>query len=128
MTEKLLFAVHHGTFRGRPAGIIMGNHCLPVAVSHRSEVAPNGIHALWDGITDCEEFFGVLRIECIEQTKGETPGGLFVYETEDYDDDAIDCEDEEWPWLGGGEFRRPTVEELEPLFRGQCQWPEGKVL
>jgi len=135
--EKLLFAVHKGSVSGRPAGIIMNDHCLPIACSHCSwDGNPNGapyaelgFHSLWESTTNPEEFFDILGLRSIEGGPGEkNPNGLWVYEvtyahaTPDPEDD-----DESWEHLTGGELRRPTIEELNPLVHGQAPW-SGVVL
>jgi hypothetical protein len=142
ITEKLLFAVHEGSVGNRRAGIIMSEHCLPIACSHGSwkgkdgdlPHAEAGICACWESLTNAEEFFAALGFGSgIEAGygSGERPNGLYVYEVE-YDDegempDYEDLGDDEWPWLEGGTLRRPTVDELEPLTRGEAPW-KGVVL
>lgn len=139
--EKLLFAVHEGSVGSRRAGIIMQDHCLPIACSHGSWASNDGdrphveagICACWEAANDVEEFFAVLGIgPGIEEGPGEanrhrpTPNGLWVYTVEyDTGTELPDYEglgDDEWPWLAGGTLRRPTAEELEPLTRGQAPW------
>ena len=138
--EKLLFAVHVGSVGSRLAGIIMQNHCLPIACSHPSwrkngkdgPTSEAGLHALWEATADVEQFFGGFG-----QTGGigekyyyrytmtdEGPGGLWVYEVSYHDHEVTDIRwsDGEWSWLCGGELRRPTVEEMEPLTRGEAPW------
>jgi len=140
MLEKLLFAVHMGQVSGRPAGIIMAGHCLPIACSHSSydghgaPVAEDGIYACWESTTDADEFFGLGGIGLGEGIKaprrpsvpdhpGVRPSGLYVYEVEYPESSVVEEEDmEDWPWLMGGALRRPTAEELEPLSRGQAPW------
>lgn len=135
--EKLLFVAHRGQVGGHPAGILISNHCLPVAVSHVSEeglgapVAESGIMAAWESCTDVDEFFReILDMDGVLRVPGETGYlcGLWVYETE-YDSEMVDDEDAygEWEWLQGGDVRRPTPEELEPLTRGGDPWG-GRVL
>jgi hypothetical protein len=148
--EKLLFAVHRGETAGHKAGIIMQDHCLPIACSHaecgerNAPVAEQGLAVCWYlyVIADCEQFFEAIGLTGgIESPdpKDTEPQGLYVYEV-DYDDSLIEaykegwigenCEDEqdaevppEWtPHLAGGTLRRPTLDELEPLTRGQAPW------
>jgi len=142
ITEKLLFAVHEGTVGHNRAGIIMQDHCLPLACSHRSypghggAASEAGIYACWEATGDVEEFFSALGIgPGIENGPGEAnryippPNGLYVY-TVEYDPDADEWQEimmsdnraDEWPWLEGGTLRRPTAEELEPLTRGEAPW------
>jgi len=143
MKEKLLFAVHLGLVGDRPAGIIMQNHCLPIAFSHASWEGDDGrVHAeagfaaCWEATADVEEFFAYLGLSSIENgllrpgSKDVRPNGMHVYEVE-YDEEGVsdDEDDEEFWWvhLSGGTLRRPTAEELEPLTRGQAPWG-GMVL
>jgi len=72
MKEKLLFAAHGGTYKGHRAAIIMQEHCLPIACSHRSIVAEVGLHACWEAHADTEEFFAHLCIDGIRDTGPET--------------------------------------------------------
>jgi len=135
MEEKLLFAVHEGTVGSRRAGIIMEGHCLPIACSH-SDWAENPFHspfseygfsACWHSVSDVEEFF----LNCLEMGEGiecgpgseERPSGLYVYEV-DYELNKVDFDedDDSWSWLIGGNLRRPTDKELEPLARGRAPW------
>lgn len=124
--EKLLFAVHRGTVGARPAGVTIAEHCLPIACSHSSwekqgsAWAEAGVYALWESLTDTEEFFGILGITAIEAYKCDNPQGLYVYEVEYNPDDFV--ADEEWGHLQGGTLRRPTLEELEPLMRDEAPW------
>jgi len=129
--EKLLFAVHVGTVGSRLAGIIMQNHCLPIACSHPSwrengndgPTSEAGLHALWEATADVEQFFeGFGQTGGIETMTDERPGGLWVYEVSYHDHEVTDEDDGEWTWLCGGELRRPTLEELEPLTRGEAPW------
>lgn len=138
MKEKLLFAALGGSYKGQQAAIIMQDHCLPIACSHKSygnnrAVAEFGLHACWEAHANCEEFFEHLGIEGIRdpspttKPKGWRPNGLYVYEVE-YDEGAVDQDaDDDWSHLEGGYLRRPTVEELKPLTEGFAPW-EGVVL
>ncbi len=112
--EKLLFVVHGGTIGDRRAGIIMQDHCLPIACSHRSypghggAAAEAGICALWESMCEVEAFFAALGIgPGIEAGPGvggqyNPPNGLYVY-TIEYDagadggPDYEDLADDEWP-------------------------------
>jgi hypothetical protein len=122
-TEKLLFVCHGGSVGNQPAGILIDGHCLPIAFSHDSWVegdrgemkAEDGLMALWESTIDVEDFFETLGIGNPEG------GGLWIYEVS-YDEATIDADDEDMPWLEGGSLRRPTVEELEPLARGEAPW------
>lgn len=134
--ERLLFAVHTGLVNGRRAGIIMEGHSLPLACSHSSEDAPDGIMACWESTVDVEMFFheGLGLSDGIEVPYGSHPGnrpqGLYVYGVEYTEADVEEGEDapeDEWPWLHGGELRRPTMEKLEPLAWGRAPW-SGRVL
>jgi hypothetical protein len=136
--EKLLLALHRGSVGSHPAGIYMNNHCLPIAVSHPSwrpedgedsQTAEAGLHALWEAVTDPEEFF-----ESIGQRGGlqtfdddDPPNGLWVYEVSYHMHEVHDEDDGEWTWLCCGTFRRPTPDELAPLSRGEAPWG-GMVL
>ena len=138
ITEKLLFAVHQGTYCGHQAGIIMENHCLPLACSHVSDqsqrwknapVAEFGFQALWESVDDVEEFFDLhlgFPGGYLESAFETGPSGLFVYEVEYSTDQVVedaDPDDEDyWQHLRGGIERRPTPEELEPLTRGHAPW------
>jgi len=125
--EYLLFAVHGGTVSGRPCGLIGSDHALPIACSHHSwEENPDGVestecgfYALWESCCDVETFFEHLFLSSIEGgPEGEKPNGLYVYSVL-YDNEELDDEDDEaWEHLQGGELRRPTVEELNPLVHG----------
>ena len=128
--EKLLFAVHKGTVSGRSAGIIMNDHCLPIACSHvsydnkkESPVAEFGFHALWESTANPEEFFGLLNLSNIEGGPGEEDlNGLYVY-TVEYEYATPDPEDDEdWEHLTGGDLRRPELPELEPFVYGKAPW------
>lgn len=133
MKEKLLFAALGGSYKGQQAAIIMQDHCLPIACSHKSygnnrAVSEFGLHACWEALTNVEEFFEYLGIEGIRdpspttKPNGWRPEGLYVYEVE-YDETAVDVDaDDDWSHLEGGRLRRPTVEELEPLTRGFAPW------
>jgi len=109
----------------------MNDHCLPIACSHASyvgagivNVAEFGFRALWESITDPEEFFGILNLRSIE-IPGAMPNGLWVY-TVEYDHTTPDSEDDEgWEHLTGGELRRPELSELEPFIHGKAPW-DGK--
>jgi hypothetical protein len=141
ITEKLLFVVHKGSVGSHLAGIIMAGHCLPIACSHSTweghgcPTSASGFYALWDSLTDVEEFF-LEKIgfgDCIEpgmdRGLGDTdrePNGMYVYEVE-YDETAVDDDDESWEWLQGGMLRRPLIAELEPLAYGKSPW-DGVVL
>lgn len=131
-TERLLFVVHRGVISGRYGAIIGQNHCLPIACSHSSHVneriapkapiAEAGFHALWEFTMDVEEFFARLGMDGIEHNGDPTVNGLYVLEVE-YDENEIDMEDEEgWGHLYGGDLRRPTLAELEPLTQGRAPW------
>jgi hypothetical protein len=136
--EKLLFAALGGTYMGQQAAIIMQDHCLPIACSHKSygnnrAVAEFGLHACWEAHTNVEEFFEHLDIEGIRdpspttKPNGWRPEGLYVYEV-NYDESTVDQEaDDDWTHLVGGSLRRPTTEELEPLTQGFAPWG-GHVL
>ena len=136
ITEHLLFAVHKGTVSGRPAGVILCNHCLPIACSHCSwegnpsgaSYAEFGFHALWDSCCDVDEFFEYIFISSIEGGPGDkSPNGLWVY-TVQYEYATPDPEDDEsWEHLTGGELRRPEVSELNPFVHGMAPW-SGVVL
>ena len=138
MKEKLLFVAYGGTYKGKRAAIIMQDHCLPIACSHKSydEKGPLfefGLHACWEAHSEVEEFFEHLDIEGIldrdptKKPSGWHPEGLYVYEV-DYDEAEIETgEDDNWRHLQGGDLRRPTSEELEPLTRGLPPW-DGVVL
>lgn len=133
ITEYLLFAVHAATVSNRPAGVLVDDHCLPIACSHAShdaagakETAKFGFHALWESAYNPEEFFGWLNLHNIE-VPGAMPNGLWVY-TVEYEYATPDPEDDEdWEHLTGGELRRPALDELEPFTQGQAPWG-GKVL
>lgn len=115
--EKLLFAVH-----------LEGGYCFPLACSHSSwqnngcPESEIGFSALWVFTgRDVEEFF-VDYLNLYEGVgSSEKPNGLYVYEVE-YDDTDISDNDESWEWLQGGTLRRPTIEELKPLTRGEAPW------
>lgn len=137
INEKLLLVLHRGSVGAQPAGIFMNNHCLPLAVSHPSwrkdgdvgPVSEDGLHALWEATTDPEQFFEAIGQRGGLQTfdDDDPPNGLWVYEVSYHMDEVTDEDDGEWEWLCGGEFRRPTPDELAPLARGQAPWG-GKVL
>ena len=135
ITEHLLFATHGGIVSGRPAGVLMNDHCLPIACSHHSwKDNPNkvpfveyGFHALWESTTNPEEFFGLLNLRSIEAPLEKYPGGLWVY-TVEYDHATPDPEDDEdWEHLTGGELRRPALDEVHPFSFGGRPW-NGVVL
>jgi len=131
--EKLLFAALGGSYKGQQAAIIMQDHCLPIACSHKSygdnrAVAEFGLHACWEAHCNAEEFFAHLGIESIRDPSPSTkpngwrPEGLYVYEVS-YDESAVNPDaDDEWPHLEGGHLRRPTADELEPLTLGFAPW------
>jgi hypothetical protein len=135
MKEKLLFAVHLGSVGDRLAGIIIQNHCLPIACSHASWAGKNGdlpytetgIAACWEATADVEEFFTYLDLASINNgllrpgDEDVRPNGLHVYEVE-YNEESVSDNEEFWLHLSGGTLRRPTTEELEPLTRGQAPW------
>ena len=141
ITEKLLFAVHRGISNSsRPIGLIMENHCLPIACSHGSwsgcgsPYSEVGLYACWEYASGVEHFFQDLLGfgSGIEGGPGtdEKPNGVYVYEVS-YELSSVvkcdDCGDDEnesiwWEHLQGGTLRRPTIEELEPLTRGQAPW------
>lgn len=133
ISEKLLFACQIGTVGGHLSGLVQSGSALPIAVSTKEEDAPDGLSALWGAYMDVDEFFEALGLNgCIRSGFGveERPGGLYVYEIDYYAEDVatvtIDGPDD-WSHLQGGELRRPTVEELEPLTRGKSPWG-GEVL
>jgi len=131
VTEKLLLVLHRGTVTSKPAGLFMNNHCLPVACSPPSwrrkgeegSTSPDGLHALWESTCDVEDFFEKIgQTGGLQTFDGEPPNGLWVYEVNfDLSEVTDDC-DEEWEWLCGGTFRRPTLSELEPLTVGKPPW------
>lgn len=134
MKEKLLFAALGGSYAGRRAAIIMQDHCLPIACSHKSygdarATAEFGLHACWEAHTNVEEFFEHLKIEGIKEPNsvvglpaGWRPEGLYVYEVA-YAETEIDGDaDDDWCHLAGGTLRRPTADELEPLTLGKAPW------
>ena len=111
-TEKLLLVAHGGTYQRDRVAIFMSDHCLPIACSHPS----------WS-----REYFQALGFECIRQPenmkkphKDWKPEGLYVYEVSYEEEDIYD--DESWEHLKNGNFRRPTIEELEPLTKGLPPW------
>jgi len=132
--EKLLFAVHLGSVGSHNAGIIMSEHCLPIACSHSSwdghgvpHVA-DGFCALWEATGNVEEFFELLGFgPGIESGMGskEKPNGLYVFEVT-YETGEVQ-DNECWTHLQDGELRRPLMAELEPLTRGEAPWG-GAVL
>ena len=133
MKEYLLFAVHRGTVSNRPAGILMQNHCLPLACSHTDwdgntediPVAIDGFFALWQSVCDVEEFFEALGISSIEGGPGEKhPQGLYVYEVK-YD--PVDVGDA-FDHLCDGVLRRPEIDEVTAFTQsGAAPW-NGLVL
>jgi len=134
-TEKLLLVAHGGTYQRDRVAIFMSDHCLPIACSHPSwsregdtkEISEAGLFALWESTSDVEEYFQALGFECIRQPenmkkphKDWKPEGLYVYEVSYEEEDIYD--DESWEHLKNGNFRRPTIEELEPLTKGLPPW------
>jgi hypothetical protein len=83
-------------------------------------MAEDGFYSFWEATADVEDFFGALGINHIRQVSEENPSGLWVYEVSYDDPDDTNMDDTEW--LCGGSLRRPTVEELEPLTRGEAPW------
>jgi len=144
--EHMLFAAHEGSVGSRPAAIIMGGHCLPIACSHRD--SEEGIFPLWESEAgDVEAFFGALGIANVCPGMGDPDplvGGLFVYTVEyvvpmygptrpaDVSNDDRDEDDPEnddgWEHLRGGEIRRPSGVELLRLSQGEPPWEGGVVL
>lgn len=62
-SERLLFAVHLGSQGNVPAGIIMDDHCLPLAVSHWNIRGDgDGFDACWARFADTEEFFTAIGL------------------------------------------------------------------
>ena len=136
IVEKLLFAAHGGTIGDEQGAVIMQDHCLPIACSHKTYDEEGGdleggIHSCWESSDDVEVFFDHLGIDGI--TRYGCPGipfkdckleGLWVYEAS-YDESEIDFN--YWSHLKGGALRRPTVEELRPLTEGLAPW-DGVVL
>ena len=66
----------------------------------------------------------------IEAQDGEKVGGLWVYEVE-FHESEVDRESEEadeaWAHLTGGEWRRPTKEEVLRLSEGECPFDDGSM-
>lgn len=127
ITEYFLFAVHKGTVSNRLVGIIGSDHSLPIACSHGSykgqscdQVSECGFYALWESCLDVEEFFQHLYLKSIEGNPKESPNGLYVYKVT-YDPKEYEFV-EGWEHLEGGELRRPTIEELNPLVHGLAPW------
>ena len=131
ITERMLLAVHAGYVGGWRMGIIMTNHLLPIACSHGFEdedipLAEDGLLAVWESCADVEEYARFLDWGEGIQTPDDCPSGLLVYEVS-YCPEAYDLDSEDSEWLQDGTFRRPTVDELVPLTRGEAPWG-GKVL
>lgn len=143
--EKLLFTCHIGTVGGRLAGLLIEGSCLPIACSHTDDTrkdksSEDGFASLWGGTMDVEEFFTAIGLASYGnsgifpgQGSKERPSGLYVYEvtysttevkTENIDEDEDNAD--LWNHLQGGELRRPTMDELEPLSRGMSPW-DGSV-
>jgi hypothetical protein len=82
-----------------------------------------GLWGLWESVGDVEEFARELFDGASVDGAGHTDnwGGLWVYEVEwnsnDVPDDGDDDDgDIEWRHLRGGEFRRPTRDEVWMLL------------
>jgi len=129
MQERLLFACHLGSRGDRLVGILMQDHCLPIACSHKSwrkdgeagPVSDSGFHALWEGTACVEEFFEALYLMTVEGGPGadDPHNGLWVYEVEYLEDEV---EPEGWDHLQGGILRRPTTDEITNLAQGIPPW------
>ena len=132
--SKMLFACHQGsTAGGRPIGnlsavwpLAFDEHCP--GSSYEDEP---GLWALWESVADAEEFARELFDGANLDGAGHTDnwGGLWVYEVEWHSDDVPELDDDdegEWRHLRGGEFRRPTRDEvwmlLESGLRPDAPW------
>jgi hypothetical protein len=138
MKERLLFAALGGHYNGQRAAIIMQDHCLPIACSHKSyekdptvdssPVAEYGFRACWQAYLNAEEFFEYLGIDAILEGNPSTkptgwhPEGLYVYEVSYEEGLVAPDSDDDWSHLEGGTLRRPTAAELEPLTQGLAPW------
>jgi hypothetical protein len=127
--STLLFACHQGT---SPDGTPIGNLSTvwPLALT---EICPGssyedeeGIWALWEwgtdavGIAECMGFAECIFGDAALSGPGLVePGSLWVYEVEwESRQDGPEGHDQytsRWAHLRGGDFRRPTIEELVQL-------------
>lgn len=113
ISERMIFACHTGLSGQRRVGILMEGHALPIAFSTDSRVAESGLLAAQEFFGgDNENFFlSVLGSDLVD---GPQPNnGLWVYEiTHDNPEREDGVDEPDWSHLIGGDFRRPTDEEL----------------
>lgn len=100
MYSELIFAVHGGTYGSKPAGIIMSDHCLPIAVRESSDNGDDGFFGLWQSTCNIEEFFEILNIDHCPQA------GLYYLRAE-FTDEDVDSDDDRWNHLVFGKVGVP---------------------
>jgi hypothetical protein len=121
MYSELIFAVHGGSYCSKPAGIVMQDHCLPIAVRESRDCGDDGFYGLWQSTGSVEEFFEIVGIDHCPQA------GLYYLCTQFIDAD-VDSADELWGHLVRGKIGVPTLVTFDRmrLVIEQANW--GKTL
>ncbi len=118
MKHKILVACNAGEINGRPVGFL----AAIIAITPTEDVECCGFDGLLSVVANnIEEVFNEIGESGVEGP------GLWVYEIE-LDPEDIDSDGDNWSHLGGGDFRRPTSEEVECLAQGLSPWEDGRLV